>query len=309
MKTLVAIDSSELLHNGRFNFLKTNKNIGEYFLEYINNIRNSLNPDIIVLCNDKQKSRYRKEVDNEYKEHRRDKSKPLTNKEKEGFTKMNLWRQNLELFEPYLLDGNVINVEADDIMSMLYHDKRLQGYEIIIASGDKDLMGTVPVRNIYVPKNQRGREVSDCFGLSPNRFRQFQAYKGDTTDSLISLKGIGEKTALWLVENFKTFKEVKAFPKKEIDKIKSKRYRDAITLIQSEEGWETLKTVYEIVSLFRDTSKLNEEEELEYNNLVQKILDYERPNEFVLSEDLENFCLDEATLKVPKLLEQIHQFM
>lgn len=288
------IDSSELLHRAKFVSIKENNDIFVLFLSYLQDIQSKFRFDRIVLTNDTTTSRYRKTIDPEYKEHRGKYDKPPTPKEIEAKKLMSKLRKNLSLLSPYFIYGGVEFVESDDIIGILYNDKELQeNFDMIVVSGDKDIMTIVPYNHIYRPIQNKFRSKEDTKGLSKNGFLMYQSFLSDSTDTLITLKGIGESTALKLAKKFKNFKELKEFLNDTYNwENESDRYlKKAYQVLATKEGWETLGKIFKLVQIFDNTDKLNESELEEYNKVKENILNYEAV-EFTVSEELDNFCLE-----------------
>lgn len=97
--------------------------------------------------------------------------------------------------------------EADDVMASLA--RSFQG-EVLIASADRDLFQTVTgrVRVIYLGRGVANHElVNDqwikCrYGISARYFADFATLRGDPSDGLPGIAGIGEKTAAALISKF-----------------------------------------------------------------------------------------------------------
>jgi DNA polymerase-1 len=99
--------------------------------------------------------------------------------------------------------------EADDIIATLATQASAQGCDVLIVSGDRDTFQLIDDR-VTVLYNSRG--VSDMrrydpasllekYGLTPAQYPDFAALRGDPSDNLPSIPGVGEKTATkWIVE-------------------------------------------------------------------------------------------------------------
>jgi len=98
--------------------------------------------------------------------------------------------------------------EADDIIAT-FVDRFGKGNEILICSGDRDSFQLVsPHVTVLYPKKgvtELARMTPDAvqekYGLSPNQYPDFAALRGDPSDNLPSIPGVGEKTASkWITE-------------------------------------------------------------------------------------------------------------
>ncbi len=101
--------------------------------------------------------------------------------------------------------------EADDIIALLVAKARERGLEILIVSGDKDLLQLVgdgvrvlkPGRDVTRDwKILDAEGVRDYLGVPPEQVRDFLALVGDSSDNVPGVPGIGEKTAHKLLSEF-----------------------------------------------------------------------------------------------------------
>ncbi|MBI5868816.1 MAG: DNA polymerase I [candidate division Zixibacteria bacterium] len=112
--------------------------------------------------------------------------------------------------------------EADDLIGTLAQQAVASGYDVVVVSGDKDLMQLVGEHvKIYNPR-KGGAEVewldsqgvADKFGVPPERVRDVLALMGDTSDNVPGVPGIGPKTAVDLIKEYGDLESVlKAAPK------------------------------------------------------------------------------------------------
>jgi DNA polymerase I len=100
----------------------------------------------------------------------------------------------------------VPGVEADDVIATL--TAKLAGNEVecVVVTGDKDLMQIVG-EHVRLWDTMRDRWFDDAavrerLGVGPERVVDFMALVGDAVDNIPGIKGIGEKTALALVQRF-----------------------------------------------------------------------------------------------------------
>ena len=99
--------------------------------------------------------------------------------------------------------------EADDIIATLATQASAEGSDVLIVTGDRDTFQLID-DHVTVLYNSRG--VSDMrrynpvtlvekYGLTPQQYPDFAALRGDPSDNLPSIPGVGEKTATkWIVE-------------------------------------------------------------------------------------------------------------
>ncbi len=109
----------------------------------------------------------------------------------------------------------ISGVEADDVIGTLADRATREGYEVVVVTGDKDLMQLVtkevgePGPGVILYDEMKGRrigrkEVREKFSVPPERVVEVQALLGDATDNIPGVKGIGEKTAPELIAEFGT---------------------------------------------------------------------------------------------------------
>ena len=96
--------------------------------------------------------------------------------------------------------------EADDIIATLATRWQKQGAEVVIVSGDKDLMQLISeqVTMLDTMKGERigVEQVQAKFGVEPARVVDVQGLMGDSTDDIPGVPGVGEKTAIKLINEW-----------------------------------------------------------------------------------------------------------
>ena len=102
--------------------------------------------------------------------------------------------------------------EADDVIATLARFYAAQGIEVTIVSGDKDLLQIVSDRisllDTMKGKRSGPQEVRDRFGVPPELVADVLGLAGDTSDNIPGVPGIGEKTAIGLVQRFGSLEDV-----------------------------------------------------------------------------------------------------
>ncbi|MFZ2763643.1 MAG: DNA polymerase [Minisyncoccia bacterium] len=116
--------------------------------------------------------------------------------------------------------------EADDVIGTIVHDlKKDKNTEIIIASGDMDALQLVDDKKVQVYTLKKGindtilydeKKVVARFGFQPKLLVDYKGLRGDPSDNIIGVKGIGEKTATVLIQEFGTIENIY----KNLDKVK-----------------------------------------------------------------------------------------
>ncbi|MDR4506432.1 MAG: DNA polymerase I [Candidatus Scalindua sp.] len=100
----------------------------------------------------------------------------------------------------------VDGIEADDIIGTLAVQSRQKGLEVIIVSGDKDMMQLVGngITMLDTMKDKRigPEEVQEKLGVAPEKVVEIMGLMGDTSDNIPGVPGIGPKTALELINAY-----------------------------------------------------------------------------------------------------------
>ncbi|MDB5254078.1 MAG: polA [Parcubacteria group bacterium] len=175
-----------------------------------------LNPTYIVACFDLPQKTHRHLVYEEYKGTRKKLDENLEiqlERSKELFT---AWGVPI-YSEP--------GFEADDILgTMVELEKKNKDLEIVIASGDMDTLQLVDEKKVQVYTLKKGindtilydeKAVVSRFGFGPELLPDFKGLRGDPSDNIIGVKGIGEKTATSLILTFGTIQQIYKALKKE----------------------------------------------------------------------------------------------
>ena len=102
--------------------------------------------------------------------------------------------------------------EADDIIATLCEKLANQGCELVVVSSDKDLM-QLATNGIKLLDSAKDRwigkdEVREKFGVGPEQVIEVMGLMGDAVDNIPGVKGIGEKTAGALIQQFQTLENL-----------------------------------------------------------------------------------------------------
>ena len=99
--------------------------------------------------------------------------------------------------------------EADDLIATITKQAEREGAEVLICTGDRDSFQLVtekttvlyPKRGVSEMARMTPAAVFEKYGMSPDQYPDFAALRGDPSDNLPSVPGVGEKTAAkWIVE-------------------------------------------------------------------------------------------------------------
>ncbi|KWX07371.1 DNA polymerase I, partial [Carbonactinospora thermoautotrophica] len=103
--------------------------------------------------------------------------------------------------------------EADDIIATLATQAERAGFEVLILTGDRDTLQLV-TEHVTVLYPRRGvsdltrftpATVEEKYGLTPRQYPDFAALRGDSSDNLPGIPGVGEKTAAKWIREFGSF--------------------------------------------------------------------------------------------------------
>jgi DNA polymerase-1 len=184
-----------------------------------------LNPDYIIACYDLPGKTFRHTAYEEYKGTRKKIDDVLIEQLKKS-------REIFEAFNIPIYDYP--GFEADDILGTLAELlKKDKSNQIIIASGDMDTMQLIDGDQVLVYTLKKGitdtilydeKAVKERYGFSPEHISDYKGLRGDTSDNIIGIKGIGEKTATTIIERFGSiealYKALKKNPTQVKDDIK-----------------------------------------------------------------------------------------
>src|SRR3989344_7824093 len=208
-KTLVLLDAHAIIHRAYHALPDFSSSSGEptgalYGLSaMLISILRELKPDYIVACYDMPKKTFRHEV---YKEHKAKRPKL----DSELATQINRSRDIFKGFSIPLYEKE--GFEADDIIGTIAHEaKKEKDTRVIIASGDMDTLQLADGKKVQVYTLRKGMsdtilydeaKVEERFGFSAKFLPDFKGLRGDPSDNIVGIKGIGDKTATLLIRKF-----------------------------------------------------------------------------------------------------------
>ncbi|OGX23442.1 MAG: DNA polymerase I [Omnitrophica WOR_2 bacterium RIFCSPHIGHO2_02_FULL_45_21] len=217
-------------------------------------------PDYIACCFDVSRETFRQKKYKEYKSQRS--AMPDELKQQMALIKEVVSSYNIAIAE---LEG----YEADDLLASLAQKARKESLEVLIVSSDKDILQLVDEKiKVFDPrKDKEGMlhtigQVRSAYGLEPQQLPDFFALTGDAADNIPGVKGVGEKTALMLLEEFGNVENMI----KNASQIKSEGLREEI-----QNNTEAIRLSYDLL-------KLRDELDVDFNldKLSRKEPDYDR---------------------------------
>ena len=138
--------------------------------------------------------------------------------------------------------------EGDDVLGTVSARDEELGYETLLVSGDKDVYQLVTDRT-HVVTTKKGitdvaiygpAEVEERYGVTPAQFPDFLGLKGDSSDNIPGVPGIGDKTAAKLLQNYGSIDGIYD----NLDKLKGKQLQN---LTEHKEDAYTSRRVATIV--------------------------------------------------------------
>lgn len=214
-------------------------------------IASDLKPDYIVACYDLPKPTYRHEVYEGYKAGRAKTDDNLAlqlEKSKQICEALNIPIYSKEGFE------------ADDMLGTIVEKMKGKGVEIVIASGDMDTMQLIDDDYVKVYTLKKGikdtilydeKAVMERFGFEPKLLVDFKGLRGDPSDNIIGIKGVGEKSAIDLIKNFGTIENIYKALKKDPKKLEVVGIRKGVIELLKE-GEEEAKFSKMLATIRRD---------------------------------------------------------
>ncbi|MDO4302040.1 MAG: DNA polymerase I [Clostridia bacterium] len=230
---IMLLDGNSLMNRAFYAMpLLTNKD-GEFtngvygFLNIFFKLLDEEKPDYCAVCFDVHQPTFRHLEYKEYKGTR--KGMPEELRPQMNLVKKVLASMNIKTFE---MGG----FEADDLLGTLAQRAEKKGITPVIVSGDRDLLqlatDTVKIR---IPKTKSGtttvedynaKDVEAVYGVTPEEFIEVKALMGDTSDNVPGVPSIGEKTAIKIIQEYKSVENAIA----NADKIKPKRASENLAL-------------------------------------------------------------------------------
>lgn len=140
-------------------------------------------------------------------------------------------REMIDVFHLPRLE--VEGAEADDVLGTIATQAVKEGFGVKIITGDRDLLQLVderilvslPGSKLSESKNYTAADVREYFGVDPSQVVDYKALVGDTSDNIKGVAGIGPKTAVSLLEQFKTleaiYESIDQIPGKTAEKLRA----------------------------------------------------------------------------------------
>jgi DNA polymerase-1 len=235
-KRLVLLDTHAIIHRAYHALPEFSNSRGEptgalYGLAtMLFKIITELEPDYIVACYDLPKKTFRHEAYDNYKAGRAKTDDALVAQiigSRDFFKAFSVPMYECEGFE------------ADDLLGTIVEQvKKNKNLDVIIASGDMDTLQLVDDDKVQVYTLKKGindtilyneKRVVERFGFVPINLPDYKGLRGDPSDNIIGIKGIGEKTATTLIGNYGTIEAMYKAIKKSPEELKKLGITDRIS--------------------------------------------------------------------------------
>lgn len=277
-KKIVLIDGHSILNRAFFGVplltnsegLHTNAVYG--FLNIMFKILDEEKPDYLTVAFDRSEPTFRHQMFDAYKGTR----KPMVQELREQVPVMKevLQAMGIKIVE-------MPGYEADDLLGTIAGMAEVQGMDVSIISGDRDLLQLATEKvKIRIPKTKRtGTEIEDYYAadvveryqVTPKEFIDVKALMGDSSDNIPGVPGIGEKTATNLIVAYKSIENAYAH----LEEITPKRAKT------------NLEEHYDMAQMSKTLATIEVHVPIEFDMEAAKLTDLYTPEAYVYMKRLE----------------------
>jgi DNA polymerase-1 len=172
------------------------------FTSMLVNLIRDHRPDHVAVAFDRPEPTFRHEALATYKANREEAPDILRQQ-------LGLVRQVVEVLRVPVLE--LAGYEADDIIATLATAARDRGEDVLVVTGDRDSYQLVEDPHVRVLYNKRGVSdyalydeagITERTGVHPSKYLEYAALRGDPSDNLPGVPGVGEKTAAKLLNTY-----------------------------------------------------------------------------------------------------------
>ena len=223
MKKIMILDGNSLLFRAFYALppLKTKK--GQYtnavygFLSMLYKLIDTYSPEYLCVAFDPEKPTFRHQQYKDYKATRQKAPNELVQQ-------FQLIRDVLDIHRIKRVE--VEGFEADDLAGTFACAAKEQGTDVYLVTSDKDYLQLID-ENVKVILTKKGvsnteemdlKSMEEEYGLTPEQFVDLKSLMGDSSDNIPGVSGVGEKTALKLMQEYKSLDNIY----ENIDSIKGK---------------------------------------------------------------------------------------
>lgn len=246
LTTIVLLDAHAILHRGYHAMggfaTRDGRPTGALygFLSMVLRIYEDIKPDYIAACFDLPKPTFRHISYDAYKGKRQKTEDSLIEQIKESYKLCEVLS-----IPVYTCEG----FEADDLLGTFAEQlKKNKNTRVIIASGDMDTFQLIDGDKVTVYTLKKGndtalyttRSVMERFGFGPEHIPDYKGFAGDTSDNIIGIKGIGDKTATELIKHYGSVEKVYEVLKNGRQKLLDDGFKERIVTLLEEGEDEAL---------------------------------------------------------------------
>ncbi|MCG3112184.1 MAG: DNA polymerase I [Candidatus Manganitrophus sp. SB1] len=224
-KTFYIIDGSSYIYRAYFAIRELSTSTGfptnavYGFTQMLLKIIKDKKPDYLAIAFDTKGPTFRHTAYQDYKIHRPEMPDPLA-------LQIPYIHRMVEAFRIPVIMGD--GFEADDLIGTLAKKGEAQGYRVVVVTGDKDMFQLIsPGVSVYdtmKEKHYTEKEILEKFGTTPAQVVEIMGLMGDSVDNIPGVNGIGEKTAVQLVQQFGTIEHLLA----NLDQVKKPKLRQTL---------------------------------------------------------------------------------
>ena len=152
-----------------------------------------------------------------------------------------------------IIDLEIAGVEADDVLATCAARATENGIRTMVVSGDRDTFQLVEDPHVFVlypsgrgmsdPMLMDEAEVMEKAGVPPSKYVDYAAMRGDTSDNLPGVPGVGEKTAAKLIQSYGDIEGILASTPEQSPKLKEALESNADVMYLNREMMTLLKDV------------------------------------------------------------------
>lgn len=209
--TFLVIDGNSILNRAFYGIRALSNKKGVFtnaitgFLNILFKLQNGFSPDYVAVAFDLKAPTFRHKLYGEYKGTR----KPMPD---ELAMQMPYVKEILKAMGIKIVEKE--GWEADDILGTLSHAAELNGYSAVVSTGDRDSFQLITDKvSVNLAGNKEDilytpTEIKEKYGVEPIQMLEVKALMGDSSDNIPGVKGIGEKTALDLIQKYSDIKNI-----------------------------------------------------------------------------------------------------
>ena len=272
-KTFLIIDAFGILYRYHFIFLKRpllnskGQNVSSIngFMRTYFSLINTYPAEYVAIALDSSRKTFRNEIYKEYKENRESMPDDLRSQIPILYNLIDALGISRIVLENY---------EADDIVGTIAERNKKENIKTIIYSPDKDILQLVDENVIVVASNKDNElmeynsdMVKEKRGVYPNQIIDLLSLMGDASDNIPGVKGVGEKTALKLLEEYKSLDGIY----ENIDSIKGKIQEKLL------ESKDMAYMSYKLATIERNIEGFN----LDYNEIASNKINIDEVNKIL----------------------------